>query len=255
MQHLTDWTPALLAAALALSSALVALFLWWRKGRKPGSQPLPTDWALSPRPVFSADERRLYRQLRDALPQHVVLAKLPLVRFCQPLDPRRVRYWYELLAGSHVAFAICSASGRVLAAVDIETERSSSRRAQVIKRSVLEACRVRYLRCAPGELPSVAELQGLLPLPVLNAAMAPATPSPVDVTRERLSSTVASRRQSRQNTHWPDSAFADSQFRDSSFAESRFAESRYSSLLPAADPLSPGGGIVVDGPAPPAPRP
>jgi hypothetical protein len=250
MQPLIAWTPALVAAALALASALVALLLWLRKRRKPASQPLPTDWALSPRPVFSSDERRLYRQLHDALPQQVILAKLPLVRFCQPLDPRRVRYWYELLAGSHVAFAICSASGRVLAAVDIETERSSSRRTQVIKRSVLEACRVRYLRCPPGQLPTVAELQGLLPLPVLNAAMAPPAPSPVERTRERLSSTVASRRQARQHTHWPDSAFADSQFRDSSFAESR-----YSSLLPAADPLAEGGGIVVDGPSTRPPRP
>ncbi len=254
MSPLIAWTPALVAAALALAAGLMALLLWLRSRHKPSSQPLPTEWALSPRPVFSSDEKRLYRQLREALPQHVVLAKLPLVRFCQPLDPRRVRYWYDLLAGSHVAFAICSASGRVLAAVDIETERSSSRRTQIIKRSVLEACRVRYLRCAPGEMPSVADLQGLLPLPVLNAAMAPLSPSPspspVDLTRERLSSTVASRRQARQNTHWPDSAFADSQFRDSSFAESR-----YSSLLPAADPLvrdsasgGLGGGVVVDGP-------
>lgn len=261
MQPLTAWTPALVAAALALTAALMSVLLWLHRRRKSSHQPLPTEWALSPRPVFSSDERRLYRLLREALPQHVVLAKLPLVRFCQPLDPRRVRYWYDLLAGSHVAFAICSASGRVLAAVDIETERSSSRRTQIIKRSVLEACRVRYLRCAPGELPSVAELQGLLPLPVLNAAMAPAAPSPVDRTRERLSSTVASRRQARQNTHWPDSAFADSQFRDSSFAESR-----YSSLLPAADPLVSGGsgpdstsgiggGVVVDGPVKRASRP
>lgn len=250
MLPLIAWTPALVAAALALAAAVMALLLWLRQRSTPGIQPLPTEWALSPRPVFSSDERRLYRQLREALPQHVVLAKLPLVRFCQPLDPRRVRYWYELLAGSHVAFAICSASGRVLAALDIETERSSSRRTQIIKRSVLEACRVRYLRCAPGELPTVADLQGLLPLPVLTATMAAAAPSPVVQSRERLSSTVASRRQSRQTTHWPDSTFADSQFRDSSFTESR-----YSSLLPTADPLvrdsTSGGvgvGVVVDGP-------
>ena len=250
MQPLIAWTPALVTAAMALAAAMVAVLLWLRSLRKPSSQPLPTEWALSPRPVFSSDEKRLYRQLREALPQHVVLAKLPLVRFCQPLDPRRVRYWYDLLAGSHVAFAICSASGRVLAAVDIATERSSSRRTQIIKQSVLEACRVRYLRCPPDELPSVAELQSLLPLPVLNATMAPAAPSPVEQTRERLSNTVASRRQARQNTHWPDSAFADSQFRDSSFSESR-----YSSLLPVAEPMvrdtasgGLGGGIVVDGP-------
>jgi hypothetical protein len=156
-----------------------------------------------------------------------------------------------------VAFAICSASGRVLAAVDIETERSSSRRSRQIKTAVLETCRVRYLRCPPGEVPSVATLQGLLPLPVLNSAMpvsAPMPLSPVDQSRERLSSTVASRRQQRQQGQWPDSAFADSRFADSSFSESH-----YSSLQPGADapPSQPpeGGGVVVDSRHPPARRP
>ena len=50
-------------------------------------RPLPTDWALTGRPVFSDDERRVYRQLREALPHHIVLSKLPLVRFCQPEGP------------------------------------------------------------------------------------------------------------------------------------------------------------------------
>lgn len=232
MQPLIAWTPTIAAAALALAAALMAALLWWRSQHRPGSRPLPADWALSPRPVFSSHEKRLYRQLHDALPQHVVLAKLPLVRFCQPLDPRQVSYWYDLLSGSHVAFAICSASGRVLAAVDVETERSSSRRTQIIKQSVLEACRVRYLRCRPDELPSRAALQGLVPAPASapNATMGPTALSQVDVTREKLSSTVASRRQSRQNTHWPDSAFVDSQFRESSFMESRG-----NSLLPASE--------------------
>lgn len=254
MPPLLAWIPALVAAVLLLAALLLLL----RARRKPGRGPLPREWGLSPRPVFTTDERRLYRQLREALPQHVILAKLPLVRFCQPLDPQRVRYWYELLAGSHVAFAICSASGRVLAAVDIETERSSSRRSRQIKAAVLETCRVRYLRCPPGELPSVGTLQGLLPLPVLNSAMpvsAPMPLSPVDQSRERLSSTVASRRQQRQQGQWPDSAFADSRFADSSFSESH-----YSSLQPGADaPPSQqppeGGGVVVDSRHPPARRP
>ena len=51
--------------------------------------PLPTEWTLTARPVFSTDERRVYRQLREALPHHIVLSKLPLVRFCQPTDPER----------------------------------------------------------------------------------------------------------------------------------------------------------------------
>ncbi len=226
MQQLAYWTPALLALALLLSVVLAGL----RLRRKPDNQPLPTDWALSARPVFSTEERRLYRQLREALPHHVVLSKLPLVRFCQPTRPEQVRYWYRLLGTGHVTFAVCSASGRVLAAVDLESERSASKRSQQIKQAVLQACRVRYLRCPPDALPSVPELQGLLPLPVLTTRMT-TPPSPVSQTRDRLASTVASRRQERANL-WQDSTFADS---------------RYSSLLPAVDPaLDDAAGLSPD---------
>ena len=194
----------LLAAALLLGLVL----LWMRAQRRPAERPLPKEWALTPRPVFSTDERRLYRQLREALPHHVVLSKLPLVRFCQPTNPKEVRYWYEMLGGSHVSFASCSASGRVLVALDIETERGTSRRSLQIKHAVLGACRVRYLRCAPDALPSIPELQALVPRPVV--ATAPPQ-SPVTQTRERLASTVASRRQQRANL-WQDSAFSDSRY-------------------------------------------
>lgn len=208
----------LIALALLLLAAL--LLLMHQRRRSSGtSAKLPSDWALTARPVFSAEERRLYRQLREALPHHVVLSKLPLVRFCQPTHHKDVGYWYRLLGTSHVTFAICSTSGRVLAALDLESERVESPRAQKIKQAVLNACRVRYLRCAPDELPSAPELHALLPLPVLTARMA-SVPLPVTQTRERLSSTVASRRQQRANL-WQDSTFADS---------------RYSSLLPSMDP-------------------
>ncbi|MDP2004718.1 MAG: DUF2726 domain-containing protein [Rubrivivax sp.] len=230
MPPFSPWTIALLAAALLLGAGLVLV----RMRRKASTADLPTDWALTARPVFSSEERRLYRQLREALPHHVVLSKLPLVRFCQPTHPDQVRYWYKLLGAGHVTFAICSTSGRVLAAVDLESERTSSTRAQYIKQSVLDACRVRYLRCGPDELPSAADLQGLLPLPVLTARMA-SVPLPVTQTRDRLSSTVASRRQERANL-WQDSTFADS---------------RYSSLLPPLDPAEDAGnGAVNSRPAP-----
>jgi len=67
-----------IVVTVALPLALVALWLARRPRRPP---PLPTDWALSARPVFSTDERRVYKLLREALPHHIVLSKLPLVRF------------------------------------------------------------------------------------------------------------------------------------------------------------------------------
>ncbi len=211
MQQSLPWIIALAATAV-LALAIVAAMRTRR--RKP--PPLPTEWALTARPVFSTDERRVYRQLREALPHHIVLSKLPLVRFCQPTDPQQVRYWYELLGAIHITFAICSANGRVLAAIDLDTERASSRRALQIKQSVLAACRVRYLRCPVDHLPSIPELQLLVPQGTA-AGRGPHPAPGIDRARDTLSGTVASRRRER-SALWQDSGF----FQDSFFgAESR----------------------------------
>src|SRR6195952_449713 len=198
------WIVALVALAL-----LVAMLGIWAFQRKPKKAAvLPTEWALAARPVFSTDERRVYRLLREALPHHIVLSKLPLVRFCQPTDPTEVRFWFDLLGSSHVTFAVCSANGRVLAALDLDTDRGNSRRVMQIKQSVLSACRVRYLRCPVDQLPSVAELQLLVPSSSAAArgpqpAQAPTTPN-LHQARDTLSHTVASRRAQR-TALWQDS--------------------------------------------------
>jgi hypothetical protein len=202
-----------IVALVVLMIALVGAVAWRvRRERKPHAMPLPTEWSLAPRPVFSTDERRVYRQLREALPHHIVLSKLPLVRFCQPNDPQDVRFWYELLGSIHVTFAICSANGRVLAAIDLDTDRGNSRRVLQIKQSVLGACRVRYLRCPVDHLPSVAELQLLVPQSAASSRgpqPAPSRPrSRDDGIRE------GSSRRRERNALWQDSSF----FQDSFFA-------------------------------------
>lgn len=202
MQQALPWILA--TASLALLAG--AFVLWLISRRKPKHTPLPTEWTLAPRPVFSTDERRVYRQLREALPHHIVLSKLPLVRFCQPTDPQEVRFWYELLGSLNVTFAICSANGRVLAAIDLDNDRSNSRRAQQIKQSVLGACRVRYLRCPVDHLPSIPELQLLVPHTVSNSR----GPQPAPTTQPPRES--GSRRRAR-TTLWQDSGF----FQDSFF--------------------------------------
>ncbi len=211
MEALLPW---ILASVVLV--ALAAMLLAWRLPRRRAQQPkpLPSEWALAPRPVFSTDERRVYRQLREALPHHIVLSKLPLVRFCQPSDPNEVRYWYELLGSIHVTFAICSANGRVLAAIDLDTDRGNSRRITQIKQSVLGACRVRYLRCPVDNLPSIAELQLLVP----QAAAASRGPQPAPSRPQPQADGAAeanpARRRPERATLWQDSSF----FQDSFFA-------------------------------------
>lgn len=209
MQQLLPWILASLSLALLLGAGVA----WALRGRAPKQRPLPTQWTLTARPVFSADERRVYRQLREALPHHVVLSKLPLVRFSQPTDPNEVRYWYEMLGSQHVSFAICSANGRVLAAIDLESERGSSRRSQQIKQSVLAACKVRYLRCTASRLPSVPELQLLVPQvgPSARGPHAASGAAGVSEARDHLASTLAHRRRER-TTLWADSGYLQDSF-------------------------------------------
>jgi len=228
-----------IVVTVALPLALVALWLARRPRRPP---PLPTDWALSARPVFSTDERRVYKLLREALPHHIVLSKLPLVRFSQPSDPARVRYWYDLLGAINVTFAVCSANGRVLAAIDLDTDRGNSRRILQIKQSVLGACRIRYLRCPVDNLPTAAELQLLVPSSTAATARGPqpglVPPRDLDEARDSLASTVASRRAQR-TALWQDSSV----FQDSFFApdsrQDTLGNSEFASLS-FANPRHPG---------------
>jgi hypothetical protein len=202
MHTLLPWIFVSLSLALMAAAAV----LWFFQARAPQQKPLPTQWALTPRPVFTVDERKVYRQLREAMPHHIVLAKLPLVRFCQPVDPQQVRYWFELLGNVNVAFAICSANGRVLAAVDLDADRHSPfRRATQIKQAVLAACKIRYLRCAPDQLPSIPELQLLVPQ--TGPAARGAAPAPmVGRVRDAQAAASAARRRDRA-TLWQDSGF------------------------------------------------
>ena len=229
MESLLPWIVAL-ASLIILAAVLIA----WRMARRqaPQPQPLPAEWALAPRPVFSTDERRVYRQLREALPHHIVLSKLPLVRFCQPSDPNEVRYWYDLLGAIHVTFAICSANGRVLAAIDLDTDRGNSRRVLQIKQSVLGACRVRYLRCPVDNLPSIAELQLLVPQGT-SASRGPQPAPSRPVSRdEQAPALVTPMRRRERATLWQDSTF----FQDSFFAPDVRADNSLSGDLPPHDP-------------------
>ena len=251
MEPLLPWIVALVVLLVALIGAVA-----WRitRDRKPQVRPLPTEWSLAPRPVFSTDERRVYRQLREALPHHIVLSKLPLVRFCQPNDPQDVRFWYELLGSIHVTFAICSANGRVLAAIDLDNARAGSQRSIQIKQSVLGACRVRYLRCSVDHLPSIPELQLLVP----QTGATSRGPQAVQAAPAPHGALVGTQRRRERATLWQDSGFLqDSFFGVDSQQADLGAPSAFGALRSGVSvrelPTAPAdvGGVVVDTPASP----
>lgn len=204
------WLYALLAGMALVCAFAVGRYSLARRQRRS----LPRQWLLMARPVLNSDERRTMRMLREGLPQYIVLAKLPLVRLCQPRDPRRVRYWFDLLGSLHVSFAVCSPNGRVIAVIDLEPERGVSRRASKIKQSVLDACRIRYLSCKAENLPPMSELQLLLRpqgAAPRQAPLAATPPKNFQQARSTLSDTVRTRRAER-SARWADSGFPQDSF-------------------------------------------
>ncbi len=229
----------LLVLVTAFAVGVLAYVLLARR-RKLESD-LPTEWSLTPRSVFNAHEGRVHRQLREALPQQVVLAKLPLVRFCHPTDPAQVGFWFDLLGATHVSFAVCSPNGRVLAAIDLEDGRNPARRSMQIKQAVLAACQIRYVRYAAGHTPSVPELQLLVP------SAAALWPAPAAVMHSGLRAASASAPDAesapphRRPTQWAAAAHT----RDSMFGRDSVI-SGFSRSLPSVLPER--GGEVVDAP-------
>ena len=238
----------------SLTALVLVLGAWavHRLRRQPtGPAPLPVDWDLLPRPVFTADERRVYRQLREALPHHIVLAKLPLVRFCQPSDSKKVRYWFDLLGAIHVTFAVCSANGRVLAAIDLSYDRGGPPgRTTRIKQAVMGACRVRYLRCPADHLPSIPELQLLVPQSS-NASRGPQPAEGGASVRSAAHATGPASRRRERSTLWQDSMA----FSDSFFAPERGFETGNEELRPLDDPACGRPAAIVQHEPIPVPEP
>ena len=70
------WIAAVLALSLLAVAVIVGVWILRRPKRLP---PLPTEWSLSARPVFSTDERRVYYRLTP-LGKRVLAAEMLRLR-------------------------------------------------------------------------------------------------------------------------------------------------------------------------------
>lgn len=189
---------------------------WWHTAHQNEVKAWPRAFNLHARPLFTTEERLMFRELKLALPNHVVLAKLNLLRFCQADRESEARLWFDRLHTLNVSFAVCTPNGTVVSVIDLDTpNRAISPRSQRIKAAALDACRIRYLRCQVGQRPESA---------ILAQWALGATPSaevvgnsPLVQARAELAQKLNRRREERA-TRQRDSTFADSGFADSFFA-------------------------------------
>lgn len=151
----------LIAAAL-----LAALLLVWlhrvrhrasaEKQRRRDALDTVAAWPPEATRVMTGPERLAHRMLVTALPDHVVLAQVPLVRFLRV--PRRHSYaqWLARVGQLSVDLLVCDLSSQVLAAVVLRSpsssERSQRRRERMAR--VLAAAGVKMLVWSEDKLPS-----------------------------------------------------------------------------------------------------
>ena len=205
----------------ALAGGILLGSAWRQHAIKAARRQWPARWNLSARPLFNVHERALYRELRLALPNHVVMAKISLLRFCQSAETGDAKAWYDRLQALHVSLAVCTPNGVVISAIDIEHAPGKAlRRSQKLKEAVLEACRVRYVRCLPGQWPQAHLLASWALGPAGSAASEHAqhSPDPLHDAGDQLARKLKQRRAERA-ARWAESSFA----QDSFFAmDSRF---------------------------------
>jgi hypothetical protein len=222
--------PLLLGVTLLATVGGWLLGVVWQRRRPAHQREWPRRWNLNARPIFTTDERVLFNELRTALPHHVVLAKLNLLRFCQSADEFESRKWYDRLHTLHVSFAICTPNGTVVSVIDIDApNKATSARSQRMKEAVLEACRVRYVRCRPGQWPH----QGLMTAWALGQQNSFAgTPHTISESLHDAGDEVARKlrqRRAERAARWAESSFA----QDSFFAfDSRLEGSLSSDKMP-----------------------
>jgi hypothetical protein len=137
---------------------------WFGSRRSRGPRdPLDTiaHWPPQPTRVMTGEEREAYATLQKALPDHLVLAQVPLSRFLRV--PTRHSYGEWLTRVGHLSadLLVCDRVSQVVAVVEIRPRRSSLRSRERHDRllRVLRAAGVRVLVWNEGELPSSSSVR------------------------------------------------------------------------------------------------
>lgn len=157
---------------LILAAALVLLGLAWllrQRNADPTAEPGTREkriealdtvggWPPEPTRVLTQAERRAYLLLVRALPEHIVLAQVPLARFIRVPTRNSYHEWMRRVGQLCADLVVCDANAQVLTVVEVrrgygkETERSSKRHERMDR--VLHQAGVRVVVWNEDALPS-----------------------------------------------------------------------------------------------------
>lgn len=171
-------TVAAVAAAACVALVLLALVAWRMRRRprarpglgrsapaaRPEGQALLARYAPSAVRVLTASEREALDLVREALPDHLVMAQVPLVRYLRVQDKQAEDDWLRGLSMLSADILVCDGTSRPLLAIDVLPPHpgTRSRERHERMRELLEGVGIGMLVWHEGRLPPAANLRLLL---------------------------------------------------------------------------------------------
>lgn len=142
---------------LLVGAALgIGLYAKWRQLRTAASLRLPHKWPLVARTLMTNEEYEVLRWLQSIFHDHLVMVKLPVLRFTRLAGRPKVGAappWQELLNGVYCTFTVCTASGTVVGCVDVPGKRGLNKPNRDLKDSLLSDCHIAYTVVRSLKLP------------------------------------------------------------------------------------------------------
>lgn len=134
----------------------VFLSKWFSNRQKASRLRMPSSWPLVARGLVTASENEVWTWLRSTFPAHLVLVKVPVLRFTVPMDAERTHsaQWLDRLGGVYTTFTVCTEDGTVVGCVDVPGIRGLGRTKRQLKESLLSACNIAYTVVRSTNLPA-----------------------------------------------------------------------------------------------------
>jgi hypothetical protein len=115
--------------------AFSALIWWWTSARRSNGPAIKARneldaldtvaaWPPQATCILSAPERRAYTSLRQALPEHIILAQVPLSRFMKVPGRRPYSEWLRRVGFMSIDLLVCDAESQIVGAIDIRSSAS-----------------------------------------------------------------------------------------------------------------------------------
>lgn len=152
---LSNWL--VIGLAIAAGALLGAwLYGWWLRTRQVPDPLVPDKWPLAARSLLTSEERAGLKWLTAAFHDHMVMVKVPVLRFTVPTHKAQdtaAQRWQPILNGVYCTYTVCTLQGKVVGCVDLPGKHGLPQPARELKEKLLSDCGLAYTVVLLADLP------------------------------------------------------------------------------------------------------